>query len=153
VNGNQKKFPILMRECWFGLNQAFRRKLDNLALTTVQYTVLRTICESCPDNLNQQEIARSITTHKNNLTPIIKRLVELNYIELRSNPCDKREKKILINAKGKKVYREAKSIALTLQTDLLRDFTDKEKQSISNYLERCNNQMEDISRLISREIS
>jgi DNA-binding MarR family transcriptional regulator len=148
VIGNQKKFPILMRECWFGLNQAFRRKLDNLPLTTVQYTVLRTIYESCPDNLNQQEIARSITTHKNNLTPIIKRLAELNYIEFRSNPCDKREKKILINTVGKKIYLEAKSLALKLQADLMCDFTDEEKRTISNYLERCNSQMEETDRKI-----
>lgn len=143
VMGNKKKFPILMRECWFGLNQVFRKKLENLPITTVQYTVLRTIYESWPQNLNQQEIAHSITTQKNNLTPIIKRLAELNYIEFKSNPCDKREKKILINEMGKRIYRQANALAMSLQSDLFSNFTEEDRHSIVDYLKRCNSQMEE----------
>ena len=98
------KFPILMRSCWFGLNYLFREKISSCPITTVQYTVLRTLFEANTKKLNQKELASLIATNKNNLSSIVKRLEVLKYILFLPNPEDKRENIIKITAKGEKVF-------------------------------------------------
>ena len=47
------RFPLLLRRAWYGLNQAFRRRIVHLGITPDQYTVLRNLCEKHMDGLTQ----------------------------------------------------------------------------------------------------
>lgn len=135
------KFPVLIRCCWFGLNHLFRERISELPITTVQYTVLRTIHDCRPKKLNQGELAALISTNKNNLSSIVKRLEALNYIKLAGNPDDKRENKINITSAGKKIFRESEKIALELQKKVTSDLTTREEDLLSKYLARVNKQI------------
>ena len=132
------RFPILIRCCWFGLNHLFRDRISGLSLTTVQYTVLRTIHNSRSKKLNQRAIANSIATNKNNLSSIIKRLEEMKYIKIVVNPKDKRESQIVLCPRGNSIFLESKKIATELQVHVMKDFNQHEIKSLTNYLVRVN---------------
>jgi DNA-binding MarR family transcriptional regulator len=103
--------------------------------------VLRTIHDCRPKKLNQGELAALISTNKNNLSSIVKRLEALNYIKLAGNPDDKRENKINITSAGKKIFRESEKIALELQKKVTSDLTTREEDLLSKYLARVNKQI------------
>ena len=132
------RFPIFIRCCWFGLNHLFRDRISGLSLTTVQYTVLRTIHNSRSKKLNQRAIANSIATNKNNLSSIIKRLEEMKYIKIVVNPKDKRESQIVLCPRGNSIFLESKKIATELQVHVMKDFNQHEIKSLTNYLARVN---------------
>lgn len=142
-----KRFPNLVRCCWFGLNYLFREKISQLAITTVQYTVLRTLYDSQSKKLNQKDLAILIATNKNNLSSIVKRLEVLEYIVLLQNPCDKRENIIKITTRGQRVYLVSKEKADELQAEITQGMESTELTVLFGYLERINakinNQQED----------
>jgi len=132
------KFPILIRSCWFGLNYLFREKISSCPITTVQYTVLRTLFEAHNKKLNQKELASLIATNKNNLSSIVKRLEVLKYIVHIPNPEDKRENIIKITAQGEKVFLLVNQKALDLQDILTNKFSKQELIELSGYMTRIN---------------
>jgi DNA-binding MarR family transcriptional regulator len=132
------KFPILIRSCWFGLNYLFREKISSCPITTVQYTVLRTLFEAHNKKLNQKELASLIATNKNNLSSIVKRLEVLKYIVHIPNPEDKRENIIKITAQGEKVFLLVNQKALDLQDVLTNKFSKQELIELSGYMTRIN---------------
>ena len=42
----RRRLPILLRHAWYGLNQAFRRRIAHLGITPDQFTVMRTLLEA-----------------------------------------------------------------------------------------------------------
>ena len=136
-----QKFPVLIRCCWFGLNHLFRERISELPITTVQYTVLRTIHDCLPKKLNQRELAELISTNKNNLSSIVKRLEAINYIKLTGNPKDKRENKINITSIGGNIFQKSEKIAIELQEKVTRDLSTREINLLSKYLVRINKQI------------
>jgi DNA-binding MarR family transcriptional regulator len=135
------RFPVLIRCCWFGLNRLLRERIAALPVTTVQYTVLRTIHDCRPKKLNQRELAALISTNKNNLSSIVKRLEALKYIKLEGNPEDKRENKINITSIGNEIFKKSEKIALELQEKVTNDLTTREENLLSKYLTRVNEQI------------
>ncbi len=39
----RRRLPVLLRRAWYGLNQAFRRRIAGMGLTPDQFTVIRTL--------------------------------------------------------------------------------------------------------------
>ncbi|MDA8775708.1 MarR family transcriptional regulator [Opitutales bacterium] len=132
------KFPILLRYCWFGLNQEFRKKIQPIALTTVQYTVLRTIHEKLPDSINQSDLSKLISTNKNNISSIVKRLLVLGYVKTSVNLLDKREKQISISETGIAIYLTAKKQADGVKQALFQNFKQSELSTLNRYFKRIN---------------
>lgn len=133
-----KRFPNLVRCCWFGLNYLFREKISQLPITTVQYTVLRILYDSRSKMLNQKDLAILIATNKNNLSSIVKRLEVLGYVVMTQKPCDKRENIIKITTTGQKIYLISKEKANKLEAKITEGMESTELQSLSEYLERIN---------------
>lgn len=142
-----KRFPNLVRCCWFGLNYLFREKISKLPITTVQYTVLRILYDSRSKMLNQKDLASLIATNENNLSSIVKRLEVLGYIVMTQKPCDKRENIIKITTTGQKIYLISKEKANELEAEITQGMESTEIKALSEYLERINakinNQQED----------
>ena len=132
------KFPVLLRSCWFGLNHLFRKRLGDLSITTVQFTVLRTISDSNHLKLSQNEIADKISCNKNNLSSIISRLEDLNYIKKLVVQSDKRVNKIILKPKGEIALKKSRRVAQKIKKQVTQDFTLKEVEQLSEYLKRCN---------------
>lgn len=132
------KFPVLIRACWFSLNHHFSKKISALPITTVQYTVLRTLFDFSEKKINQRELSKLITSNKNNLSSIIKRLRELDYIELKESKKDMREKHISLSEKGKKIFIKCRKKAIPIQGRLVNEFLPDEVSSLTKYLEIVN---------------
>lgn len=132
------KFPVLIRACWFSLNHHFSKKISSLPITTVQYTVLRTLFDFSEQKINQRELSKLITSNKNNLSSIIKRLQVLGYIDLKENKKDMREKNIFLSEKGEEVFFECRKKAILIQERLDNDFLPNDLLSLSKYLETVN---------------
>ncbi|MED6327013.1 MAG: hypothetical protein VYE14_06575, partial [Verrucomicrobiota bacterium] len=52
----RRRLPVLLRRAWYGLNQAFRRRIARMGLTPDQFTVIRTLLEAEPDGLTQKAL-------------------------------------------------------------------------------------------------
>lgn len=138
-----KKFPVLIRCCWFGINHLFREKIFKIPLTTVQYTVLRTIYDSSPTQLNQRELALLISTNQNNLSSILNRLEDMKYIKIKSNPFDKRENQIKLTEKGNTIFLNGRKKAEDLQKGITQALKHSDKIELSEYLTRINKNIPD----------
>lgn len=132
------KFPVLIRACWFSLNHHFSKKISALPITTVQYTVLRNLYDFSEKKINQRELSELISSNKNNLSSIIKRLLELEYIELNESKKDMREKHISLTEEGEKIFIECRKKAIPIQGRLVNEFLPDEVSSLTKYLEIVN---------------
>ena len=138
-----KKFPVLIRCCWFGINHLFREKIFKIPLTTVQYTVLRTIHDSSQTQLNQRELALLISTNQNNLSSILNRLEDMKYIKIVGNPFDKRENQIKLTETGKKIFLDGRKKAEDLQKGITQALKHSDMIELSEYLTRINKNIPD----------
>jgi DNA-binding MarR family transcriptional regulator len=116
---NRRRLPLLLRRSWYGLNQAFRRRIAHLQLTPDQFTVLRTLLENDPRGLTQRELARMISSDPNTIASLLERMEKIGYVERQPHERDRRAHRIKLMAKGKKVYESARVIAIALQTEVL----------------------------------
>ena len=115
----RRRLPLLLRRAWYGLNQAFRRRIAHLNLTPDQFTVLRTLLEGDPLGLTQRELSRLMTSDPNTVASLLERMEKLSYVERSPHERDRRAHRIKLLAKGKKTYEAARAVAVALQGELL----------------------------------
>jgi DNA-binding MarR family transcriptional regulator len=116
---NRRRLPLLLRRAWYGLNQAFRRRIAHLQVTPDQFTVMRTLLEGDARGLTQRELARLMSSDPNTVASLLERMDKAGYIERQPHERDRRAHRIRLLPKGKKTYEAARAIALTLQGELL----------------------------------
>lgn len=116
---NRRRLPLLLRRSWYGLNQAFRRRITHLQLTPDQFTVLRTLLENDALGMTQRELSRAMSSDPNTVASLLERMEKLGYVERTPHERDRRAHRIKVQAKGKKVYESARAIAVALQSELL----------------------------------
>ena len=116
---NRRRLPLLLRRSWYGLNQAFRRRITHLQLTPDQFTVLRTLLENDALGMTQRELSRAMSSDPNTVASLLERMEKLGYVERTPHERDRRAHRIKVQAKGKKVYEFARAIAVALQSELL----------------------------------
>src|SRR5258706_4001918 len=115
----RRRLPLLLRRSWYGLNQAFRRRIAHLQLTPDQFTVLRTLLEGDERGLTQRELARLMSSDPNTVASLLERMEKIGYIERQPHERDRRAHRIKFLPKGKKTYEAARAIALALQGEVL----------------------------------
>ena len=138
MNLDKKKLPILIRNCWFGLNYLLRKRISRFPITTAQYTVLRCICENPSETYSQKELAQLIGTNENNLSSLISRLNNKKFIVLANSGNDRRVNSIIPSAKGKKIYEETNKIACDLISKISIVLNENENFRLSEYLKKFN---------------
>ena len=116
---NRRRLPPLLRRAWYGLNQAFRRRIAHLNLTPDQFTVLRTLLEGDPLGLTQRELSRLMSSDPNTVASLLERMARTGYVERQPHETDRRAHRIKLLLKGKKTYEMARAIAVSLQGDVL----------------------------------
>ena len=132
---NRRRMPLLLRRAWYGLNQAFRRRIAHLKITPDQFTVLRTLVEEDPKGLSQREIAEIITSDPNTVASLLERMESNDLIQRSEHETDRRAHRIRILAHGRKTYKTARSIALELQTEILGSLPEPEREPFFAQLE------------------
>lgn len=116
---NRRRLPPLLRRAWYGLNQAFRRRIAHLNLTPDQFTVLRTLLEGDTLGLTQRELARLMSSDPNTVASLLERMAQAGYVERQPHEKDRRAHRIKLLPKGQKAYEAARLIAVGLQGEVL----------------------------------
>jgi DNA-binding MarR family transcriptional regulator len=124
----RRRLPPLLRRAWYGLNQAFRRRILHTRVTPDQFTVMRTLIEADPSGLTQREIARIISSDPNTIASLLDRMESNGLIERLPDPGDRRARRIRLLPAGRKTYRSVRSVALQLQTEILSSLPESERE-------------------------
>jgi len=115
----QRRLPPLLRRAWYSLNQAFRRRIAHLDITPDQFTVLRWLHEDDTDGMTQRALTDLMASDPNTVTSVLTRMEKAGLIERRPHEKDRRAKRVRIKPAGKRIFEEAREIAVTLQTHVI----------------------------------
>src|SRR5438309_5087043 len=77
----RRRLPILLRHAWYGLNQAFRRRIAHLGITPDQFTVMRTLLESAA--FTQSDLTGLMRSNRNTVAPCLKRMKRSAWLDAR----------------------------------------------------------------------
>lgn len=113
----RRRLPLLLRRAWYGLNQAFRRRIAHLGITPDQFTVMRTLLEN--EGITQRELTRLMSSDPNTVTSILDRMEKAGLVQRQSHERDRRARRISLKRTGRVKYEEARQIAVHLQTEVL----------------------------------
>ena len=116
---HRRRLPLLLRRSWYGLNQAFRRRIAHLQITPDQFTVLRTLLEGDERGLTQRELARAMSSDPNTVASLLERMERVGYVERLPHERDRRAHRIKLQPKGRKTYESARVVAIALQSEVL----------------------------------
>ena len=122
----RRRLPPLLRRAWYGLNQAFRRRIAHLALTPDQYTVLRTLMEN--EGITQRELAQLISSDPNTVASLVSRMEQGALIERETHEKDRRANRLCVGRKGNARYRQARETAVALQGEILAVLPDAKRE-------------------------
>jgi DNA-binding MarR family transcriptional regulator len=115
----RRRLPPFLRRAWYGLNQAFRRRLAHLAVTPDQFTVMRTLLEGDPRGLTQRELTQLMSSDPNTVASLLQRMEEAGLVDRQPHEKDKRAYRIQLHPAGKRKYEAARQVALELQSEVL----------------------------------
>ena len=134
-------FPMLLRRAWYGLNQAFRRRIAHLNLTPDQYTVMRTLTQGSEDGLTQTQLTSRMSSDPNTVASLLDRMERAGFIERKIDPEDRRARRILLKPFGNENFQQAKDIAIKLQSGVLQSLSDERKalflQELTTIADAC----------------
>src|SRR5947209_6899075 len=113
----RRRLPVLLRRAWYGLNQAFRRRIVPLGLTPDQFTVLRTLLEN--PGINQRRLAELMSSDANTVAALVERMETMGLVKRQTRERDRRANSLRVKPLGKRRYEAARRIAVRLQTEIL----------------------------------
>ncbi|MDB6053409.1 MAG: transcriptional regulator, MarR family [Verrucomicrobiales bacterium] len=115
----RRRLPVLMRRAWYGLNQAFRRRIAHTGVTPDQFTVMRTLMESDAKGMAQSHLAIAMSSDPNTIASLLERMSQNGWLERKTHEKDKRAYRILLKDEGKIKFEEVRRLAIDLQTEVL----------------------------------
>src|SRR5256885_13213078 len=86
----RRRLPLLLRRAWYGMNQAFRRRIAHLGVTPDQFTVLRTLLEGDARGMNQRELTHTISSDPNTVASLLERMESTGFIKRMAHEKDRR---------------------------------------------------------------
>jgi MarR family transcriptional regulator, organic hydroperoxide resistance regulator len=96
--------------------KVYRPVLEPMGLTHPQYLVMLALWERSPRSL--RDIAETLLLEPPTLTPLLKRLETIGYVERGRNPDDERELRVGLTADGAALRARAESVPTTVATRL-----------------------------------
>jgi len=131
----RRRLPQLLRRSWYGLNQAFRRRIAHTGVTPDQFTVLRTLLEAPPAGMTQRELTETISSDPNTVASLLERMAAVDWVERQPHERDRRAYRIRLRPLGRKLYEECRLIAVELQSEVLRGLPVTEREHFLEQLE------------------
>lgn len=131
---DRRRLPPLLRRAWYGLNQAFRRRIAHLGITPDQFTVLRTLLESNPEGVTQRELALLMSSDPNTVASLLERMEGNGLVLRKPHEKDRRAHRIQLAASGKRKYVAARQVAIALQTEVLSVLPENQRESFLEHL-------------------
>lgn len=134
---SRRRLPPLLRRSWYSLNQAFRRRIAHLQITPDQFTVLRWLVEEEGNSgMTQRRLADLMASDPNTVTSVLNRMELASLIERRPHDTDRRAKLVQIKPKGRRVYDQARQVAVDLQTQIMSVIPRAKRQAFLENLEK-----------------
>ena len=125
--------PLLLRRAWYGLNQAFRRRIAHTSVTPDQFTVMRTLIEKDPKGITQRDLTTAMSSDPNTVASLLERMEISGYIRRKPHEKDRRAHRIQLLGVGKSKYLEVREIAIGLQSEVLECLpTDRRKSFLED---------------------
>ena len=128
----RRRLPILLRHAWYGLNQAFRRRIADLGITPDQFTVLRTLLES--GEITQRVLTELMSSDPNTVASLLERMENAGLIERRPHETDRRARRLHLLPTGKRKYQEAREVAISLQAEVLGSMPESKREEFLEHL-------------------
>ena len=128
----RRRLPILLRHAWYGLNQAFRRRVAHLGITPDQFTVMRTLLES--GGITQSQLTGRMSSDPNTVASLLERMEKSGLLERRPHENDRRAHRLHLKPDGKRKYQKAREIAIALQSELLRVLPEARREEFLEHL-------------------
>lgn len=132
---HRRRLPPLLRRCWYGLNQAFRKRLATLGITPNQFTVLRWLEEDDGGGVRQSEICSRMASDPNTIAALVERMHADGLVKRKVDPKDRRARLISPTAKGRRTYTKARPLAVELQEEVLQAIPANERERLLEQLE------------------
>jgi DNA-binding MarR family transcriptional regulator len=129
---SRRRLPILLRHAWYGLNQAFRRRISHLGITPDQFTVMRTLLEF--GGITQSELTVQMSSDPNTVASLLERMEKSGLLERRAHEKDRRAHRLLLQADGKRRYQKAREVAIALQTEVLNVLPEGQREEFLEHL-------------------
>lgn len=137
VNSNDsKKIPPLLRESWNRLNCIFMERVKKVGLTPDQFSALRWTFSKPKNSLTQSELSALMSTDRNNISSLVKRMEVMGLIERKTLSEDQRRKIINLTPKGKIMFKKGKAIAHQLESEVLSSLDATEKRMLFEALKK-----------------
>ena len=113
----RRRLPLLLRRAWYGMNQAFRRRIAHLGVTPDQFTVMRTLLEN--EGITQRELTELMSSDANTVAALLERMEQAGLIERQAHEKDRRANRLRLKRSGQLKYEAARDVAVSLQTEIL----------------------------------
>jgi len=131
----RRRLPVLLRHAWYGLNQAFRRRIAGMGLTPDQFTVIRTLLEAEPDGLTQKALANAMSSDPNTIASLLERMEANGLVQRRPHEKDRRANRVELRAVAKEKYEAIRNEAVGLQSHVLEQLPEAEREKFLKQLE------------------
>src|SRR5258706_2055181 len=108
----RRRLPPLLRRAWYGLNQAFRRRIAHLGLTPDQFTVMRTLLEN--DGITQREMTHLISSDPHTVASLLNRMEQAGLLQRETHARGRRANRLRLKPPCKTQYEKTRVIAVNL---------------------------------------
>ena len=139
----RRRLPVLLRRCWFNLNQAFRRRITHTGITPDQFTVMRNLLEGDSLGMTQRALTEVMSSDANTIASLLERMESSGLVERQHHEKDRRAYRIRVTSEGKKKHSEIRKIAVQLQTEILKVLPESQRdrflESLESVSEACRN--------------
>lgn len=130
----QRRLPPLLRRAWYGLNQAFRRRIAHLGLTPDQFTALRTLLEH--EGISQRQLAALMSSDPNTVASLVERMESAGLIARETREQDRRAHRLRVKPAGRGKFAKAREVALALQAEILQVLPAEARETFLASLDR-----------------
>ncbi len=131
---DRRRLPPLLRRAWYGLNQAFRRRIAQTGSTPDQFTALRTLLEGDPDGLTQRQLTDLMSSDPNTIAALLERMETAGWLERVPHESDRRAYRIRLLPTGRHQYAELRDLAVALQSEVLSALPEDKREEFLEHL-------------------
>jgi DNA-binding MarR family transcriptional regulator len=131
---DRRRLPPLLRRAWYGLNQAFRRRIAHTGATPDQFTALRCLTEADPKGITQGELTQMMSSDPNTIASLVERMEAAGWVDRRPHEKDRRAYRIRLKPAGKQLYQELRQLAVELQASVLTVLPEAKREDFLTHL-------------------
>ena len=128
----KRSFGFLMHDVSRLLRKSFDRHASAIGLTRAQWRVLAHLSRN--EGVKQAGLAEILEIKPITLARLLDRLDAHGWVERRSDPTDKRARRLFLTRKGRSILRELRVVALSVRAEARSGLTDVEQDLLIDQL-------------------